>query len=138
MQIHEITEAWYNNWSSTLDNVQKLKSTQAQRSALAAEMPRYSSAGQPQTTDPRYLPGHVLPDPDHVLMVELPNSGRYFKDLKNIWYNQLWQPIPPAQSGELEKMITMDRYTQISDPRISRTPAPARQPVNRRTKVAPR
>ena len=132
MRIREITEAWYNGWSNTLDNIQQLKATQAQRATLPAPV-RPTASG----TDPRYLSGQVLPDLNHVLMVELPNKGRYFKDLRNIWYNENWQPVPNEQTGELENRITLDLYTQVADPRLTRTTTTAqtRRPVNRRTRV---
>jgi hypothetical protein len=133
MRIREITEAWYSGWSDTLDSMQQLKATQAQRAALPT--PVRPSAGTP---DPRYPAGEVLPDPNHLLMVELPNKGRYFKDLKNAWYNEHWQVVPPAQTRELENKIMLDLYTQVADPRANQTVAPVRRPVNRRTKVAPR
>jgi len=117
MQIREITEAWFD----TLDKFKQLKSTQDLRKTV----PTYSAG-------PSTRPAGVLPDPGMVLLVTLPNGGRYFKDFRGTWWNELNQQVQSEQTDILERMLAMDKYTQVQEPRAGMSPKPAVRRVSRR------
>jgi len=119
MRASEITEGFLDkaksfahntatDWSDTYKNYQGLKSTAAQRAAIQPN----TSAG-PDSGDAL----GILPRSGNVLVVTSANQGRYFKDIKGQWYNELFQPLPYSQFASLELLLQQGKGQERTDPR---------------------
>lgn len=117
MRAKEITEGFLDkaksfahntamNWSDTYANYQGLKSTAAQRAAI-----------QPSTAAASSEALGILPRAGNVLVVTTANQGRYFKDIKGQWYNELFQPLPYSQFASLELLLQQGKGQERTDPR---------------------
>lgn len=125
MRASEFSESIFDAWKSA----QQLKATQALRQRGTSDRAEKAAAGEPQ---PDYTTGEILPDPRHVLMVTMPNGGRYYKDVQSIWYNEDNLRIPTASTQALERQIELDLYKQVPDPRLPFEPVKPGRRVSRR------
>jgi hypothetical protein len=119
MRAHEITEGFLDkaksfahnaatNWSDTYANYQGLKSTAAQRAAIQPSTAAGPASGEALG---------ILPRSGNVLVVTTANQGRYFKDIKGQWYNELFQPLPYSQFASLELLLQQGKGQERTDPR---------------------
>jgi hypothetical protein len=117
MRAKEITEGFLDkaksfahntatNWSDTYANYQGVKSTAAQRAAIQPSPAAASSEAL-----------GILPRTGNVLVVTTANQGRYFKDIKGQWFNELFQPLPYSQFAPLELLLQQGKGQERTDPR---------------------
>jgi len=117
MQIHEITqvnEGLFDKFKQATGIAQQQATQALRQRGTSDKFEREKAAAAYSVAQPSA--GTVLPDPGNLLMVVTPSGGKYYKDIQNVWRNELNQIIPVENVSALEKLISMDQYQQILIP----------------------
>lgn len=135
MQIHEITqvsEGLFDKFKQATGIAQQQATQALRQRGTSDKFEREKAAAAHSISQP--LAGTVLPDPGNLLMVVTPSGGKYYKNIQNVWSNELGQQIPVDNVSALEKLISMDQYQQVLIPTVQPASGAIRKVSKRRGK----